>query len=87
MFSVQSAAVSQNIFDSLTLRRVKNTVISIVVPESLMSLRASFSEKEDISFGWFSDTFSKPRKGTLLQYTTRSDSSGLSLQLTWEGQT
>lgn len=30
--------------------------------------------------------FSKPRKGTLRQYTTSSDSSGLSLELTCEGR-
>lgn len=52
-----------------------------------MSLRASLSEKEDISSGGFSERFSKPRKGALLQYTTRSDSSGLSFELTWKGQT
>lgn len=51
-----------------------------------MSLRASLSEKEDISFGGFSETLSNPQKGTLLQYTTSSDSSGLSLEQTWEGQ-
>lgn len=51
-----------------------------------MSLRASLSEKEDISLGGFSNRFSKPRKGTLLQYTTSSDSSGLSFRLTCEGR-
>lgn len=51
-----------------------------------MSLRASYSEKEDISFGGFSKSFSNPRKGTLLQYTTRSDSSGLTLKEICEGQ-
>lgn len=51
-----------------------------------MSLRASLSEKEDISLGGFSDRFSKPRKGTLRQYTTSSDSSGLSFRLTCEGR-
>lgn len=51
-----------------------------------MSRRASLSEKEDISSGGFSDAFSKPRKGTLLQYTTSSDSSGLSLELTCQGR-
>jgi len=49
-----------------------------------MSRRASLSEKEDISFGDILDTLSNPRKGTLLQYTTSSDSSGLSLEQTWE---
>lgn len=47
-----------------------------------MSLRASFSEKEDISSGGFSPTFVKPQKGTLRQYTTNSDSSTLSLEHT-----
>lgn len=51
-----------------------------------MSLRASLSEKEDISLGGLSHIFSKPRKGTLRQYTTSSDSSGLSLELTCEGR-
>lgn len=51
-----------------------------------MSLRASLSEKEDISLGGFSDIFSKPRKGALLQYTTSSDSSGLSFEVTCEGR-
>lgn len=51
-----------------------------------MILRASLSEKEDISFGGFSDMFSNPRKGTLLQYTASSDSSGLSLEHTCRGQ-
>lgn len=51
-----------------------------------MSLRASLSEKEDISLGGLSHIFSKLRKGTLRQYTTSSDSSGLSLELTCEGQ-
>lgn len=51
-----------------------------------MSLRASLSEKEDISSGGFSNILSKPRKGTLRQYTTSSDSSGLSLELTCEGR-
>lgn len=61
-------------------------IIPTFAPESLMSLRASLSEKEDISLGGFSDRFSKPRKGTLLQYTTSSDSSGLSFGLTCEGR-
>lgn len=56
--------------------------LSNYVPESLMSLRASFSEKEDISSGGFSPTFVKPQKGTLRQYTTNSDSSTLSLEHT-----
>lgn len=49
-----------------------------------MSLRASLSEKEDISLGGSSHAFSNPQKGTLLQYTTSSESSGLSLELTCE---
>lgn len=56
-------------------------------PESLICLRASLSENEDISSGGFSGRFSKPRKETLLQYTTSSDSSGLSLEQTWQEQT
>lgn len=65
--------------------RRERATIPAFVPESLMSLRASLSEKEDISLGGFSSRFSKPRKGTLLQYTTSSDSSGLSFRLTCEG--
>lgn len=53
------------------------------IPESLTSLSASFSEKEDISSGGTLDALSNPRKETLLQYTTSSDSSGLSLEQTW----
>lgn len=44
-----------------------------------MSLSASLSEKDDSSLEGVLDAFSKPRKATLLQYTTSSDSSGLSL--------
>lgn len=87
IFSVESAAVKQCHKTFLTFSlSCQDAIISTVVPESLMSLRASLSEKEDISFGGFSDAFSNPRKGTLLQYTTSSDSSGLSLEQTWEGQ-
>lgn len=71
----------------LTALAVESAAIpAAFVPASLMSLRASLSEKEDISLGGLPDTFSKPRKGTLLQYTTSSDSSGLSLELTCEGR-
>lgn len=67
--------------------KCQEAIISTAVPESLMCLRASVSQKEDISFGDMSDIFSKPRKLTLLQYTTRSASSGLSLEQTWGKQT
>lgn len=78
VFSVDSAVLNQ--CDELFFS------ISGAEPESLMCLRASLSEKEDISFGDLWDIFSKSRKGTLLQYTTSSDSSGLSFeQTTWEG--
>lgn len=52
---------------------------ALVIPESLMSLRALLSEKEDISAAGRSAACSKPLKGTLQVYTTSSDSSGLSL--------
>lgn len=50
-----------------------------ILPESLISLRALLSEKEDISEAGLSAACSKPLKGTLQVYTTNSDSSGLSL--------
>lgn len=50
-----------------------------ILPESLMSLRALLSEKEDISEAGLSAACSKLLKGTLQVYTTNSDSSGLSL--------
>lgn len=48
------------------------------IPESLICLRASLSEKEDISVGSF--LTSKPLKETLRVYTTSSDSSALSFE-------
>lgn len=50
-----------------------------LVPESLMSLRASLSEKEDMSVAGLLAACSKLLKETLRVYTTSSDSSGLSL--------
>lgn len=47
------------------------------IPESLMSLRASLSENEDMSVAGALDACSKVLKGTLRVYTTSSDSSGL----------
>lgn len=44
-----------------------------------MNLRASLSEKDDMSVAGFLAACSKLLKGTLRVYTTRSDSSGLSL--------
>lgn len=47
------------------------------IPESLMSLRASLSEKDDMSVAGALAACSKVLKGTLRVYTTSSDSSGL----------
>lgn len=50
-----------------------------------MCLSALLSEKEDISLGGLLAAWSKPLKGTLQVYTTRSESSGLRLD-TFEGE-
>lgn len=61
------------------LWRARKQLHPRILPESLMSLRALLSEKEDISEAGLSAACSKPLKGTLQVYTTNSDSSGLSL--------
>lgn len=59
--------------------------VALGLPESLMSLRASLSEKEDMSVAGALAACSKVLKGTLRVYTTSSDSSGLNFDaLGWQ---